>query len=166
MPAERATPVGSYLIRDILWSSIGWLALVTVVDVGVGVLVGSGMWWLGWTDTPIKDFFVTLAGLGGALLIAYSVTVTQVLPIFVRNAVRNNRVKVTAGRFGPGFGLALGVALAAVIGIGACLALVRDPSGRHWWLMALFGVGLFTLVVLAVAIGLGTMLYVFLFFED
>jgi hypothetical protein len=125
------------------------------------------MWWLGWTHPPIKDFFVALAGIGGALLIAYAVTVSQVMPIFVRNAVRSQTVNLTTPRVAQAFGSTLGVALAAVVGIGASLALVRDPVREtHWLLMGLFGVSLFTLGLLGCAIGLGTVLYVLLFVEE
>jgi hypothetical protein len=165
-PAERNSGA-ERSVKVVLWKAGWWLGLVVLIDIGVGLLLGSGMWWLGWTHPPIKDFFVTLAGIGGALLVAYSVTVTQVLPVFVRHAVRGKTVNITTGQFAQVFGFALGVALAAVVGIGACLALVREPlSQAHWWLMGLFGVGVFTLAVLGAAIGLGTMLYVFLFFEE
>lgn len=155
------------LIREVLGTAGWWLTLVSIVDIVLGLLLGSGMWWLGWTRPPIKDFLVALAGLGGALLIAYSVTVSQVLPLFARHAVGGKTASITTDAFGRVFGFALGVALAAVIGMGACLALIRGPLRHaHWWLMALFGVSLFTLGVLALGIGLGTALYVFLVVEE
>jgi hypothetical protein len=139
---------------------------VAVLDLGLGVLVGSVMWWSGWTHPPIKDFFAALAGLGGTLLIAFSVTVTQVLPVFVRNAVRNDAVNIGMHGFAQIFGAVLGVALAAIVGLGACLVLIHDPRPAHWWLMSLFGVSVVTMSVLALAIGMGTMLYVVLFFDE
>ena len=109
-------PVGEVLSR-----AARGLALVTVLEVGVGLLLGSGAWWLGWTRPPIKDFFVAL----------------------------------------------LGVALSAVVGIAACLALVREPPKHPQWVfMGLFGIGFFTIGALGAAIGVGTMLYAFLLSKD
>lgn len=157
----------SFVVSEILREAGCWLLLVSVVDVGAGLLSGSCVWWLGWTRPPIKDFFVALAGIGGALLIAYSVTFSQVLPVLGRNAVRADGAGASLRRFRRIVGSALGVAAAAVVGIGACLALVRDPLEHvHWWAMGLFGVSVLTLGALGLAIGLGTALYVFLFFEE
>lgn len=153
----------SLVPKRVLWRAGWWLIFVTLFDVGLGLLLGSGMWWLGWKRAPDPDFFATLAGIGGTLLIAYSVTVTQVLPALVRHAIRPETA-LTTDVFGNMLGFALAVALAAVVGLGTCLALVPDRLGRSQWLgMGLFGVSLFTLAVLALAIGLGTLIYVLLF---
>lgn len=157
----------SEAIRRLLGDAGIWLVLASLIDIGVGVLFGSSVWWLGWKRAPIKDFFVALAGIGGALLIAYSVTVSQVLPMLGKNAVRGEEAHFSIPAFGRIFGSALGVAMAAVVGLSACLALVRDPLEHTQWLaMALFGVSIITLGVLALAVGLGTTLYVFQFFEE
>lgn len=163
---ERRPGPTTPVVKRVLWRAGWWLVFVTVLDVGFGLLLGSVMWWLGWTRPPIKDFFVTLAGIGGALLIAYSVTVTQVLPALVRHAMRDETA-LTTNVFGRLLGFALAVALAAVIGLGTCLALVHEPFTRSQWLvMGLFGVGLFTLGVLALAVGVGTLIYVLLFLYE
>lgn len=154
-------------IRATLWRTGSWTVVVAVADVGIGLLLGSAAWWLGWTRPPIKDFFVTMAGLGGALLIAYSVTVSQVLPVFVRNVVRGGGVDLTTGQLGSMLGSTLGIATGAIAGIGASLVLVRDPIVHPQWVwIGLFGVSVLTLAALALAIGLGTVIYVLLFFEE
>jgi hypothetical protein len=121
------------------------------------------MRWLGWKHPPSKDFAATLAGIGGAFLIAYSITVTQVFPGLVRHAVRPETA-LTTDMFAGLLGFALGVAFAAVVGLGSCLALGEEPIRHSQSLvMYFFGVGLFTIGVLACAIGLGTLIYVLLF---
>lgn len=147
----------------VLRSTARWLVLGTAVDIGLGVLLGSSLWWLNWRRPPTGDFFITLAGVGGALLIAYSVTVTEVFPGLVRHAARSDTA-LTMDAFGRFLGFALAVALAGVVGLSTCLALVHDPLTRNQWLsMSLFGVSAFTTAVLALAIGLGTLMYVLLF---
>lgn len=159
----RTPEARSSVIRATLWSTGWWTLLATIADVGLALLLGSLAWWLGWTRPPIKDFFVTMAGLGGALLIAYSVTVSQVAPVLVRNT----GAKLTPGRLGSMFGATLGIAASAIVGIGASLALVRNPIAHPQWVwIALFGVSVVTLAALALTIGLGTAVYVFLFFEE
>jgi hypothetical protein len=153
----------SHVLLRVLRSAGQWLVLGAVVDIGLGVLVGSSMWWLNWRRPPTGDFFVTLAGIGGALLIAYSVTVTQVFPGLVRHAARSDTA-LTMDVFGRVLGFALAVAFGGVIGLSTCLALVHDSLTRSQWLaMSLFGVSVFTAAVLALAVGLGTLIYVLLF---
>jgi hypothetical protein len=143
---------------------VGGVVGTALLDVGLGVLLGSAMYWLGWTRPPIKDFFVALAGIGGALLVAYAVTAAQMGTVMKDTAKKASDLDASdiPAIYGAFVALVLGVALAAMVGISASLALVRDPpTSADWLLMALFGVSLFTLGVLALVILYGSMIVVF-----
>jgi hypothetical protein len=128
----------------------------------VGFVLGTAAHALGWARPPSQAFFLALAGLGGALLIAFTVVGTQLLPTISKlistsdtsNVERRELALRTIYTLPSAFAA---VGLVGVVGIGTCLAMVDAPLSRsHWWLMALTGISVFTVALVAVMVCLAS----------
>jgi hypothetical protein len=130
--------------------------LILAIGFGLGALVTV----FGWNRPPSQAVFITLAGLGGVLLIAYTVAGIQVLAALQTMIMNSNKddadtmVLLLQAIWSMPAACAA-IAIDGAIGTACAVALIDAPlRSKHWWLMSLTGVSILTIALLAFAVAL------------